>query len=203
MNAYTDMTDAEIFNAVETAEKAIARRNATESSKASNRALISGLQAEAARRLRVKEAKAEQVKAERAERAAQRGDMETFARSAYRPDMPEGESVLASAARMALSHIQRADAEVAKLTDRLARDPASALEWSKDTFHAVAYAKVAKDYLASVEGGWTHAEILRQATKEALRKGGSMAQSTSPTSNLMDDYIRAATVDLAEKLNGY
>ena len=68
-------------------------------------------------------------------------------------------------------------------------DPAHALTWGTDVFQAAAKQKVLKQIIAALEQGTGTLDNIRSTLMDrVLHKSKYPAQSTSPTSNLVEQY---------------
>lgn len=104
----------------------------------------------------------------------------------------------------------RYDEKAVKWGAEFAEDPMYALEWSKTTFECVARAHVAarvrRMLLEKNEEGeycYSHfGDIQDRAKEEALRGARNRKFSTSPTSNLLTQFVTAAWAEAVERLDG-
>jgi methylmalonyl-CoA mutase N-terminal domain/subunit len=88
-----------------------------------------------------------------------------------------------------------------KFTEDFAKDPAYALSWATDTFATAAKLRVLKQILAALDGnGCTVDDIRSIMMDRVLSKSMYPAQSTSPTSNLIEQYELAACADILSAL---
>lgn len=113
------------------------------------------------------------------------------------------------------SDIESADRALEKFRQKLETDPAYALEWSLSSFEYAATRQVAlqvKTWIENLqnqveEKGYTedhcYSLMKAEATKVAIQKATRMAQSTSPTSNLIEDFTRAAWAKSVDSIWGY
>ena len=96
---------------------------------------------------------------------------------------------------------ETAQARLNKFAADFAKDPAYALSWSNDTFKEAARLKVLKQILAGLEGGTATLENIRSTMMDrVLSKSKYPAQSTSPTSNLIEQYELAACAEILSDL---
>ena len=102
---------------------------------------------------------------------------------------------------------QQAQNEVAiieRLKRELDKDPAYALSWGTDAFAAAAKLRVLKQMIAVLADGTATAEDIRaELTARVLRKSQYPAHSTSPTSNLIEQYELVAHAELLNDLPRY
>jgi len=84
-------------------------------------------------------------------------------------------------------------AEIAEFTQKMAVDAAYTLSWGTSVFQAAAKERVLKQVLASIEQG---DDVVDMVTDRVLSKAKSPAQSTSPTSNLIEQYELAALAEV-------
>jgi hypothetical protein len=98
------------------------------------------------------------------------------------------------------SDVDGAEDALTRFAGRLEKDPASAFEWGTDAVEAAAKLKVARTVqLVVAEHGLDVAgQVARQ---ETLRRARSTSRSTSPMSNLVEDGLRAAWAEWAERLH--
>lgn len=80
------------------------------------------------------------------------------------------------------------------------KDPAHALEWSKDTFRLAAKIGVYKCILKMIEDKLTLKKIYELTRDEALRRSAFGSHSTSETSNLMERFVASIWADMAREL---
>jgi hypothetical protein len=86
---------------------------------------------------------------------------------------------------------------------KLDEDAAHALIWSLDAFKSAAEIRVLGHVIDSLEGGNTVEQVLEGLIDRVLQGGKYPAQSTSPTSNLMEQYELAVYAELATYLKRY
>lgn len=88
-----------------------------------------------------------------------------------------------------------------KFTESFAKDPAYALSWGTDAFQAAAKLRVLKQILTALDEGNATAENIRSTMMDrVLHKSKYPAQSTSPTSNLIEQYELAACAEILADL---
>ena len=88
-----------------------------------------------------------------------------------------------------------------KFTEAFAKDPAYALTWGTDAFQAAAKLRTLKQILAALEDGTATADNIRSTMMDrVLHKSKYPAQSTSPTSNLIEQYELAACAEILSDL---
>jgi CHASE3 domain sensor protein len=98
---------------------------------------------------------------------------------------------------------QAAQARMDKFAEDFAKDPAYALSWSNDTFKIAAELKILQQIIAALgeDGeGCTQADIQSTMMDRVLHKSKYPAQSTSPTSNLIEQYELAACAEILSGL---
>jgi hypothetical protein len=83
-------------------------------------------------------------------------------------------------------------AKIAKFQDELIKDPAYALSWSNGAFQSAARLRVAKMMADAFTDGWTVQDARDTLMDRVMHKSKYPAQSTSPTSNLIEQYELAA-----------
>jgi hypothetical protein len=127
-------------------------------------------------------------------RATARGPIAEYGLTARRT---EGSYGLARAARFAVATLEEHKAMTTKLATEFLHNPSYALTWGLTYFEHAANYNVAKWIVTMFEDGQSIADIGAEATRQALQSAGSVNRSTSPTSNLMEDYQRAAWVRVA------
>ena len=92
-------------------------------------------------------------------------------------------------------------ARLDKFSVDFAKDPAHALTWANDTFKNAAELRVLKQIVAALEDGTATADNIRSTLMDrVLHKSKYPAQSTSPTSNLIEQYELAACADILSDL---
>jgi hypothetical protein len=104
-----------------------------------------------------------------------------------------------------LSKYQRqVEAETARITKfkaELDKDPAHALTWGLDAFRSAATLKVLNQIVGALEAGHADVENIRSTLMDrVLHRSKYPAQSTSPTSNLMEQYELSACAELLSDL---
>lgn len=99
------------------------------------------------------------------------------------------------------SNLRAADAELAKWTAKLAKDPMHAFEWSEDAFKAAARKRVWLE-IEAWSARATIAQIKDELTKQCLRAARYPEASTSFSGNAMRTYYHAAQAAALEEL-GY
>ena len=99
------------------------------------------------------------------------------------------------------SQVDSAQARLDKFTETFAKDPAYALSWGTDAFQAAAKLRVLKQILTALDEGDATAENIRSTMMDrVLHKSKYPAQSTSPTSNLIEQYELAACAEILSDL---
>lgn len=104
-----------------------------------------------------------------------------------------------------LSRFQRqaeaAQARLDKFTVEFTKDPAHALTWSNDTFANAAKLRVLNQIIAACDGGTATADNIKSTLMDrVLHRSKYPAQSTSPTSNLIEQYELAACAEILSDL---
>jgi hypothetical protein len=88
-----------------------------------------------------------------------------------------------------------------KFTVDFAKDPAYALSWGTDAFAKAARLRVLNQIIAALEEGTATVDNIRGTlTDRVLHKSKYPPQSTSPTSNLIEQYELAACADILSEL---
>jgi hypothetical protein len=100
---------------------------------------------------------------------------------------------------------EQAQEQIDKFKAELDKDPAHALAWGLDAFHNAARLRVAKMlvYGFTPTGGspvYTVDQAVDFLTYRIMDKARWPAQSTSPTSNLMEQYEAAAYAEALDEL---
>lgn len=87
-------------------------------------------------------------------------------------------------------------------TTKFQEDPVHALTWSNDTFANAAKLRVVKQILAALDGETkaTLENIRSTLTDRVLHRAKYPPQSTSPTSNLIEQYELAACAEILSDL---
>jgi hypothetical protein len=85
--------------------------------------------------------------------------------------------------------LERAQERIAKFSADIARDAAYALSWSTSVFEAAAEERVLKQVLRAID---EDQDVMAVLTDSVLCKARYPAQSSSPTSNLIEQYELAA-----------
>ena len=98
----------------------------------------------------------------------------------------------------------QADAAQARLDEfkvEFDKDPAYALSWGNDTFANAAKLRVLKQIIAACDNGTATVDNIRSTLMDrVLHKSKYPAQSTSPTSNLIEQYELAACAEILSDL---
>ncbi len=84
-------------------------------------------------------------------------------------------------------------AEIAEFTAKMAVDAAYTLTWGTSVFQAAAKERVLKQVLKAIEQG---DDVMAIVTDHVIHKAKYPAQSTSPTSNLIEQYELAAMAEV-------
>jgi hypothetical protein len=80
-------------------------------------------------------------------------------------------------------------------------DPAYALSWSNDTFSAAAKLRVLKQIIAALDDGTATLDNIRETMMDrVLHRSKYPPQSTSPTSNLIEQYELSACAEILSDL---
>jgi hypothetical protein len=100
---------------------------------------------------------------------------------------------------------EQAQAKIDKFQAELSKDPAYALSWGLDAFQSAARLKVANMLVygfTPTEGApvYTVEQAIEFLTDRVMSKARYPAQSTSPTSNLMEQYEAAAYAEALDEL---
>jgi hypothetical protein len=100
---------------------------------------------------------------------------------------------------------EQAQESIDKFKEQLDKDPAHALSWGLDTFHNAARLKVAQMLVygfTPTDGTtvYTVDQAVDFLTDRIMSKTRWPAQSTSPTSNLMEQYEAAAYAEALDEL---
>ena len=90
-----------------------------------------------------------------------------------------------------------------KFLAKMMEDPAYALCWSDEVFQAAARLKVAKQIISFFEGNFSAQQAREYVMDEVLCKSKYPAHSTSPASNLMEQYILAAYAEAVQALEQF
>ena len=92
-------------------------------------------------------------------------------------------------------------ASLDKFAADFAKDPAHALTWGTDTFANAAKLRVLKQIIAALEDGHGNLDNIRSTLMDrVLHRAKYPAQSTSPTSNLIEQYELAACAEILSDL---
>ena len=134
--------------------------------------------------------------------AARRGAWEVFISSAFAGNHEnDDERQLAYTGRQAQRDIDTADRVLSELVENLkGSDPLYALSWSKNAFDFAARRRVGQEFRAMVTTGYTYNEIVKSVTDAVVQGASYPEHSTSPTSNLAEDYLTAAWASLLSNL---
>lgn len=103
--------------------------------------------------------------------------------------------------------LDEAQIEVAAFVGKVQHDAAYALSWSNSVFQAAAKERVYKQVILSIkdsvseDGELDLINIISMVTDRVLHKAKYPAQSTSPTSNLIEQYELATWAEILSDLN--
>lgn len=93
--------------------------------------------------------------------------------------------------------VDSTQASLDKFAVEFAKDPAYALSWGNDTFANAAKLRVLKQIVNALEDGNGNLDNIRSTLMDrVLHRAKYPAQSTSPTSNLIEQYELAACADI-------
>lgn len=99
------------------------------------------------------------------------------------------------------SKVANCNAKLEKFAEAFAKDPAHALSWGTDTFKTAAELKIYKQIVAALEDGTATLDNIRDTMMDrVLHKSRYPAQSTSPTSNLIEQYELAVCAEILSDL---
>jgi len=88
-----------------------------------------------------------------------------------------------------------------KFAEDFAKDPAYTLAWSNDTFKAAAKMQLLRELVNALENGNATLDNIRATLMDrVLNKSKYPPQSTSPTSNLIEQYQLAACAEILSDL---
>lgn len=89
---------------------------------------------------------------------------------------------------------------IEKFKEDLTSDPAHALSWSNSTFKVAATLNVLRQVNHDLESGTTVDDLKRGITNRIMHRSRYPAQSTSPTSNLIEQYELSALSEILSDL---
>ena len=92
---------------------------------------------------------------------------------------------------------------IEKFKLELAKDPAYALSWGDGVFRAAAKLKVVNEIINSLKDLEPAENIKDSLMRRIMHKSRYPAQSTSPTSNLVEQYELAACAEIVGELSRY
>ena len=99
------------------------------------------------------------------------------------------------------SQAQSAQSRLDKFMVDFHSDPAYALSWGNDTFKYAAQLRVLKQIIAALEAGDATLDNIKSTLMDrVLHKSKYPAQSTSPTSNLIEQYELATCAEILSDL---
>ena len=99
------------------------------------------------------------------------------------------------------NQVESCQTKLDKFAIDFAKDPAYALSWGNETFASAAKIRVLKQIVAALENGDATLDNIRSTMMDrVLHKSKYPAQSTSPTSNLIEQYELAACADILSDL---
>ena len=98
------------------------------------------------------------------------------------------------------SMAEQAQAQCDKFAESFAKDPAYALSWGNDVFKNAARLKVAKMLVEAFAGDCTVDQARESCLDRVMNKARYPAQSTSPTSNLIEQFEAAAYAEALDEM---
>lgn len=101
------------------------------------------------------------------------------------------------------NRIEGFEATLEKFQEKLKEDPVHALSWGLDAYKAAPALRIHKEVLLALSNEEKPADVNKVTaylTRQVLQKSKYPPQSTSPTSNLIDQYELAALSELVECL---
>lgn len=99
--------------------------------------------------------------------------------------------------------LEQAQSDILEFVGKVQHDAAYALSWSNSVFSVAAKERVYKQVLNSINEGTDVDTIIGGVTDRVLHKAKYPAQSTSPTSNLIEQYELAAWAEVLSDLQSY
>ena len=142
------------------------------------------------------------LKAERQALVDARGTFEEFAAKAYGGNLEGDEQKLAYLARRTKDAEDAYLAELAEFTEKAAKSPAYAMEWSMGLFQGAAKAEVAHLVRHIVETGMSLQDLTEILTRDVFNEASSPQRSTSVPSNLIKQEVLARKADMLRDLMG-
>lgn len=103
------------------------------------------------------------------------------------------------------SDIKSCQQNIEKFAEKLIKDPAHTFTWSNETFRIAAQLKVSKQVYEALtsEDACTIQDVKNTLMDRVLHRSKYPAQSTSPCSNLMEQYELSVYADILSYLNAY
>jgi hypothetical protein len=101
------------------------------------------------------------------------------------------------------NRINSAQFEIEKFKTRLDKDPADALSWSLTAFQCAAKLKVLNLVTDALESGEEIEQVCDSLLNRVMTRSKYPAQSSSPTSNLIDQYELAAYAEILSDLKDW
>lgn len=99
------------------------------------------------------------------------------------------------------NQVETAQSRLDRFTADFARDPAHALAWGTEVFQAAAKLKILREIIKALENGNGTLDNIRSTlTDRVLHRAKYPPQSTSPTSNLIEQYEMAACAEILSDL---
>ena len=95
--------------------------------------------------------------------------------------------------------LEDCNAVIQKFKENLDKDPLYALSWSKDTFKAAAMLDLLQWVIPVFEKHEAQV-VADELTRRLIQRATCPAQSTSPTSNLVDDYKTAVIAEVLDMM---
>jgi len=94
-------------------------------------------------------------------------------------------------------------ATIDKFAADLIKDPSHTLSWGDKAFQAAARLRVAKEIIHHFAGNATVQQVREYVMDQVLHSAKYPPSSTSPTSNLMEQYTLAAYAEAVQTLEHY
>ena len=98
------------------------------------------------------------------------------------------------------SQAESCQARLDKFAVKFAEDPAYALSWGTEAFQAASSLRVLKQVIGALNEEGTLDNIRSTLTDRVMHKAKYPPQSTSPTSNLIEQYELAACAEILSDL---
>lgn len=143
----------------------------------------------------------DQRERDRQERAEQRQSLGNVAEN-WRLRDGEEAFALHRVARFAVEALKDHEEQTMKFAENFAKNPHQTMTWATELFEVAGKHHVASWVKVMVEEGFSIEDMTKEAKRELMHYSRYVSRSTSPSSNLTEDYTRAAWAKVVGYLEG-